>query len=195
VRVLDTALGCASALPHLLWTLTHARTARRPAYSTPATARGATSRPGVLCISTVRSKPWRAGVRPARIQAHDHLQNRVLGSKAGSTQHETRHRGGSPRHSAAASGFPEHRAGRLPHKHRQRRIGTARSWRWGAPAPPPRSPCCTNQNGTTAKTWNLRRDARSAQGSTARRGDVLSSPSKAARAPAFTCSPGARGLG
>jgi hypothetical protein len=29
-----------------LWTLTHARTARRPAHSTPATARGATSRPG-----------------------------------------------------------------------------------------------------------------------------------------------------
>jgi hypothetical protein len=47
VRALDTALGCASALPlssgH---SRTHARMARRPAHSTPATARGATSRPG-----------------------------------------------------------------------------------------------------------------------------------------------------
>jgi hypothetical protein len=42
------------------------------------------------CISTVRSRPWRAGVRPARIQAHDHLQKHVLGSRAGLTQPETR---------------------------------------------------------------------------------------------------------
>jgi hypothetical protein len=119
---------------------------------------------------------------------------KVLGTKAGS-QHETRHRGGSPRHGAAALGFPEHRAGRLPHKHRHRRVDTARSWRWGAPAPPPCSPWVTLQNGTTAKTRNLRRDARSAQGSTAQRGDVLFFPSKAARAPALTGSPGVRGLG
>jgi hypothetical protein len=143
----------------------------------------------------VRSKPWRAGVRPARIQAHEHLQKRVLGSKAGSTQHEMRHRGGSPRHGAAALGFPVHRAGRLPHEHRQQRVGTARSWRWGVPASPLRPPGCANQNGTTAKTTNWRRDARSAQGSTARRDGVLSSPSKTPRAPALTCSPGARGLG
>jgi hypothetical protein len=39
-------------------------------------------------------------VRPARIHAHEHLQKRVLGSKAGSTQTKTCHRGGSPRHGA-----------------------------------------------------------------------------------------------
>jgi hypothetical protein len=131
----------------------------------------------------------RLGLTRTHLQINDH------GSKAGSTPHGTRHRGGSPRHGAAAQGSPEHRLGRLPHKHQQRRVGTARFWRWGAPAPPPCFPWVTHQNGSTAKTWNLGRDARAAQGSTARRGEVLNSTSKTARAPACTCSPGARGLG
>jgi hypothetical protein len=87
--------------PHLL-TL-NARTQRlegRPPV-TPATARGATPRAGALGNTTARSRPWRAGVRPARTHARKHLQKSVLGSKAGSSQIETRHRGGSPRHDAA----------------------------------------------------------------------------------------------
>jgi hypothetical protein len=37
-------------------------------------------------------------------------------------------------------GVPAHRAARLSHEHRHQRVGAARPWRWGAPAPPPRSP-------------------------------------------------------
>jgi hypothetical protein len=39
-----------------------------------------------------RPWPWRAWVRPASSCARKHLQKSVLGSKAGSTQIETRHR-------------------------------------------------------------------------------------------------------
>jgi hypothetical protein len=48
-----------------------------------------------------RPWPWRAWVQPASSRARKHLQKNVLGSKAGSQQFETRHRGGSPKRDAA----------------------------------------------------------------------------------------------
>jgi hypothetical protein len=101
----------------------------------------------------------------------------------------------TPPRRLAQNGVPAHRAARLSREHRQQRVGAARPWRWGALSPPPRSPCGANQNGTTAKTPDLRRDASSAQSTTARRGDVLSSSSKTARTSALTSPPGRRGLG
>jgi hypothetical protein len=110
--------------------------------------------------------------------------------------HRTRHATESACPDTARRGWgPCTPAARLSHEHRQQRVGAAWPWRWGAPALPPRSPCCANQNGTTAKTPDLRRDARSAQSTTARRGDVLSSSSKTARTRTLTSSPGRRGLG
>jgi hypothetical protein len=41
-------------------------------------------------ISTVRPQPWRAGVRPARVQAHAPLHKHILGTMAGSARHGTR---------------------------------------------------------------------------------------------------------
>jgi hypothetical protein len=86
------------------------------------------------CISTVRPKPWRAGVRPARAQAHGHLQKHALGSKAGSAQHGTRR--GTPARGAPPVARPRpwrawvRPAGPRAHQHLQQKIlGTkASSW-------------------------------------------------------------------
>jgi hypothetical protein len=73
----------------------------------------------------VRPKPWRAGVRPARVQAHDHLQKHALGSKAGSTQHGTRR--GTPVHGAPLVARPRpwrawvRPAGSRAHQHLQQK--------------------------------------------------------------------------
>jgi hypothetical protein len=164
----------------------------------------------------VDEKPWELGSRAARrrragqlhgevlakarwgaagwdSRAHTHLQKNDHGSKAGSAQHETRHRGDSPRHGAAASGSPVHRLGRLPHKHQQRRVGTARSWRWGAPAPPPRfSPVARTKTAQDVEPKARRALGTGLDGAARERPRF---PGKAARAPALTGSPGAHGLG
>jgi hypothetical protein len=189
------ALGCSSARASSFSPLQGKHKARRPAALGRRHARDAARRACALASAggeAVAMARVGAAGQPSRSPAP---ATKAHGTKAGSQHDNARHHGGSPRDGAASMGFPVHRAGRLSHEHRQQRVGTARSWRWGAPAPPPSPPCCANQNGTMAKTSNLRRNARSAQGSTARRGDVLSSPSKTARAPALTSSPGARGLG
>jgi hypothetical protein len=152
---LDTALGCVSAAPPPSsgLTRTHARTARRPAHSTPATARGATSRPGarasprcgqshgalgcgrlgfkrtVACKNTPSARGpahhstergvellhtelrwWRGqghGAhgcgRPAPALTST-CNRKTPGTKAGSRQGDTRHRGGSPRDATRRKG-------------------------------------------------------------------------------------------
>jgi hypothetical protein len=144
---------------------------------------------------TARLWLWRAWVRPASSRARKHLQKSVLGSKAGSQQFETRHRGGSPQTRRGVVRFPVHRAARLSHEHRQKMVGAARPWRWGARSPRPRPPYRTEQLGATAKAPDTRRDARSVQSTTARRGEALGPSSKTTRNPALTSAPGRRGLG
>jgi hypothetical protein len=86
------------------------------------------------CNSTVRPKPWRAGVRPARAQAHGHLQKHALGSKAGSAQHGTRR--GTPVRGAPPVARPRpwrawvRPAGPRAHQHLQQKILGMKASSW-----------------------------------------------------------------
>jgi hypothetical protein len=152
------------------------------------------------CISTERPRPWRAGVRPARVQAHAHLQQHALGSKAGSAQHGTR-RGAPVRGAPLVAGPRPWRAwvrpaGSRAHQHlHQISHGTKAGSQQSITCPRGDSPRDATRRKGRSCTPGWRRDDRSAQCSTARRGVFPSLSCRLSPNPTLAEALGRRGLG